>query len=1258
MKKTNLMKILLLSAAFVLASCVAERTPSKTSSSANPTSENVNPTSENVNPTSENVNPTSENVNPTSEDVNPTSEHQDPTSEIVDPTSEDVNPSSEDTSEVSYYVVGNFNGWGSAIGNADYKMEKQNDGLYLLAGLNLEKGTSLKVASSENAWFPDGSGNEYVIPENGKYSVTFSPDGGLEGYHEGYFMAVKTGAYEGDIVETEYFLVGSFNSWSQKDAEFKLEKMDDQKDNKDQYKSNVVTFAANTQLKVMSSKDTWYPGGENNNYIVEADGDYIVYFVPDGGIEEEGWHYGFFYLALQNAQQSSEVITSDITSGDSSDTGDTSSVETLVDYYVVGGFNGWEAAIGNDDYKLAKQESGLYTLEGLNLKAHATLKVASATNWYPDGMGNEYVVTENGKYTVTFDPDGNHEGFHEGYFSLVKTGEYEGDIAEVEYFFVGGHNNWTQKDPNFKLTKMGEQKNGHDQYESAVLTLPQGSPFKIMDSENNWYPGGSDNNYVIQAAGDYKIYFVPDGGITDEGWYYGFFYVALQGGSSSSSDDTSSSEELTSDITSEEVAAANYYLAGNFNGWSPNNEAYKFVKADDQIDGKDVYVITLNLLKDSEFKYVTVVEGQDNVWNPGANVKVNEHGKYTITICPEGGMGEGWAEGKVNVVRIGDYEGEIPETHYYVSGYAGWTAESGTQMTKMDEQKEGKDQYEATLTLAATNIVKIVDSNGHWYPDGSGNEYHITEDGEYTIYFCPEGGITASDWHEGYFCAVLQQQNSSSSDDTSSSEELTSDIISEDTSVTSEEVAAANYYLAGSFNGWSPNNEAYKFVKADDQIDGKDVYVITLNLLKDSEFKYVTVVDGQENVWNPGSNVVINEHGKYTITICPEGGMGEGWAEGKVLVTRIGDYEGEIPQTHYYVIGYAGWNAEDGTQMTKMTEQKEGKDQYEASLHLNANMVIKVLDSNGHYYPSGTDNEYRITEGGDYKVYFCPEGGITAEGWHYGYFYVALQQQDSSSSSEEFTGSSEEITSSGEVTSTIYYVVGSFNEWSANEDYALTKMTEQKDGKDQYESAVLDMPANAELKIYSSDDQWFPAGDGNNATINDAGQYKIYFVPAGGITEEGWINGYFYIARIVNNTTHVLNRATTGVSGTNYTGWTHTADGISYAGQSAGGNDSIQLRSKNDSGIVVTANANGKKAVKIIIEWESHTDAARVLDVYGKDTAYTSTGDLYGSNAGTSIGNIACGTTELVLDGTYQYIGLRSYNNAMYLTSITIVWGN
>lgn len=142
--------------------------------------------------------------------------------------------------------------------------------------------------------------------------------------------------------------------------------------------------------------------------------------------------------------------------------------------------------------------------------------------------------------------------------------------------------------------------------------------------------------------------------------------------------------------------------------------------------------------------------------------------------------------------------------------------------------------------------------------------------------------------------------------------------------------------------------------------------------------------------------------------------------------------------------------------------------------------------------------------------------------------------------------------------------------------------------------------------------------------------------------------------------TDVLNRATTGVTGTSYTEWsgkTATSDAV-YAGQSAGGNSSIQLRSNNsNSGIVTTA--SGGRVKSVTVEFNSNTTNGRVLNVYGKNSAYSAATDLYDSGKqGTLLGTITKGgtSTSLTVAGDYTYIGLRSKEGAMYLTSITIVW--
>ena len=138
-----------------------------------------------------------------------------------------------------------------------------------------------------------------------------------------------------------------------------------------------------------------------------------------------------------------------------------------------------------------------------------------------------------------------------------------------------------------------------------------------------------------------------------------------------------------------------------------------------------------------------------------------------------------------------------------------------------------------------------------------------------------------------------------------------------------------------------------------------------------------------------------------------------------------------------------------------------------------------------------------------------------------------------------------------------------------------------------------------------------------------------------------------------------LTLATTGVSGNNYAEWsgeTATSNAV-YAGQSAGGNESIQLRSKNsDSGVISTT--SGGRLKKVVVAWNDATDEGRTLNVYGKATAYEAATDLYDSeNQGTLLGSIVKGTsTELTIDGDYAYIGLRSASGAMYLNSISITW--
>ncbi len=128
-----------------------------------------------------------------------------------------------------------------------------------------------------------------------------------------------------------------------------------------------------------------------------------------------------------------------------------------------------------------------------------------------------------------------------------------------------------------------------------------------------------------------------------------------------------------------------------------------------------------------------------------------------------------------------------------------------------------------------------------------------------------------------------------------------------------------------------------------------------------------------------------------------------------------------------------------------------------------------------------------------------------------------------------------------------------------------------------------------------------------------------------------------------------------------FTGVKATSPAV-YAGNTAkNASGAIQLRSSNSTSGIVTTTSGGS-ATRVSVVWGDGNATGRTIDIYGKSTAYSKASDLYDTqdgNQGTKIGSIICGTsTELVIEGDYPYIGIRSKSGALYLDSFTITWGN
>ncbi len=89
--------------------------------------------------------------------------------------------------------------------------------------------------------------------------------------------------------------------------------------------------------------------------------------------------------------------------------------EPTVEYFVAGSMNGWKA---DASYKLAAK--GDEFVGEFTFAANDEFKVigveGETTTWYPDGMGNNFQITEAGDYTIRFKPEGGVEGWYEGYF--------------------------------------------------------------------------------------------------------------------------------------------------------------------------------------------------------------------------------------------------------------------------------------------------------------------------------------------------------------------------------------------------------------------------------------------------------------------------------------------------------------------------------------------------------------------------------------------------------------------------------------------------------------------------------------------------------------------------------------------------------------------------------------------------------------------------------------------------------------------------
>ena len=145
-----------------------------------------------------------------------------------------------------------------------------------------------------------------------------------------------------------------------------------------------------------------------------------------------------------------------------------------------------------------------------------------------------------------------------------------------------------------------------------------------------------------------------------------------------------------------------------------------------------------------------------------------------------------------------------------------------------------------------------------------------------------------------------------------------------------------------------------------------------------------------------GEAVAFDNVQSATFTVGNSGSA----SNGQVRITEftvVYDAAGETPVTpvetmDYYVVGsMTNWGPQAAYKLAAATDGT-----YTGEFTFAANDEFKVAYSNGtaiedaNWFPGGMDNNYTITEAGDYTITFNPAGSV--EGWYAGYFQVVKKE--------------------------------------------------------------------------------------------------------------------------------------------------------------------------------------------------------------------------------------------------------------------------
>ena len=448
-------------------------------------------------------------------------------------------------------IAGDLNSWGETAD--DIALKQYEDGLFVAYEVEFPDG-EFKIRKN-NDWSEGNYGmvNESVMEANHAYDVcaggaNMYVSAGIydiwldENAQRVYVMEPGVSideAVEPEIPMETWYLVGDFNDWTADEAymmEFDGE----------EYVYYGLTLDAASGLKL--NNGTWdVERGGSSDYFATYEDMYL--YAGGGNINVPAGSYDVYVNAeastIRFEGESYEVEVPEYT------------------WYLVGTFNDW--TVGDPDYEMTLVD-GWHVYEGLTFDVAGKLKF-NAGDWSVNRGGASFALDTDlpvwqdgvdidvpaGTYTVYLSADASVVRFE----GEVGGGSDEPVAPADPWYLVGSFNGWTVGDAAYQLEWDGKYL--------VFKGLAFDTDAEVKFNAGNWgnNRGGSyaentaikvnqDGSNIKVPAGTYDVYLTAD-------TYTAYFMT--DGKTPDSADEP-------------EPAAFEWYLVGDFNGWSTGDPAF------------------------------------------------------------------------------------------------------------------------------------------------------------------------------------------------------------------------------------------------------------------------------------------------------------------------------------------------------------------------------------------------------------------------------------------------------------------------------------------------------------------------------------------------------------------------------------------------------------------------------------------------------------------------------------------------------------